>query len=125
MSDQRQSGMSWGGRLCRALFFVSSVWCLTVLQAEHVRSVQGFVRDQSGNPLPGAVVEIEDRTTLQVRSYITEKDGAYRFGDLLPDLTYHLRAKYGEVFGHSKNLSKYSSKDNTRVDLTVEVPKTK
>lgn len=109
----------------RGLLAMAFALSLFVLQAEHLRSVQGFVRDQSGNPLPGAVVEIEDRTTLQVRSYITEKDGAYRFGQLLPDLTYHLRAKFAGVFGHSKDISKYSSKDNARVDLTVEIPKTK
>ena len=44
-----------------------------------VRSLQGQVNDPDEKPVAGAVVQLKDTRTLQVRSFITQADGSYRF----------------------------------------------
>ena len=98
------------------------LWVL-VTYGEEVRSVRGIVTDETGHALEGAVVQIQDRTTMGVRSYLTQRDGCYHFEDLSSDLTYHLRARYSGVFSHPKLLSKFDSHRVAVIDLTVHLSK--
>jgi hypothetical protein len=43
------------------------------------RSVQGLVTGPDDKPIAGAVVQLKDTRSLQVRSFITQEDGAYHF----------------------------------------------
>ena len=108
------------GGFAPALAFL--LWALVVC-GQQVRSVRGTVIDQNGHVLAGAVVQIRDRTTLQVRSYITRDDGVYHFEDLSPDLSYHLRASYSGVFSRSKILSKFDSDRFAVIDLKIRITK--
>jgi hypothetical protein len=96
------------------------LWTL-VGYGQGVRSVRGIVTDQTGRPLAGAVVQIQDRTTFQVRSYFTQDDGYYHFEDLYSDLSYHLRASYSGVSSRSKVLSKFDARKVAVIDLTIAV----
>jgi len=98
------------------------LWTL-VTSGQGVRSVRGIVTDQTGHALARAVVQIEDRTTMQVRSYITQNDGYYHFENLSSDLSYHLRATYSGVLGHSKLLSKFDGDKEAVLDLTIRLSK--
>jgi hypothetical protein len=108
---------------------VQLAWVLTVVLwvlgagGQQVRSVRGTVTDQNGHALAGAVVQIQDRTTFQVRSYRTQEDGYYHFEDLFSDLTYHLRANYAGVSSRSKILSKFDSDRVVVIDLKIQVSK--
>jgi hypothetical protein len=66
---------------------------------------------------------MEDKTTLQIRSYVTQDDGAYHFGDISADITYHLRAKCAGVFSREKILSKFHSDTMAVVNLTIDLTK--
>jgi hypothetical protein len=81
------------------------------------------VVDREGLPLPAAVVQIEDLTSLQVRSFITREDGAYYFCDLDPDRDYKLRARYRRVWGPSKTLSRFDSRKEATLNLKIDVKK--
>ncbi len=50
--------------------------------AQSVRVVQGTVQNSDGQPQANAVVYLQDQKTLEVRTFITEADGHYRFGQL-------------------------------------------
>jgi hypothetical protein len=89
----------------------------------HTASVHGTVSDQSGNPLSGAVVQITNPDNLQVRSYVTQSDGAYQFHQLYDNVTYNLRAQYRGTFSSTKSISKFRSSDDSVVNLTVPVKK--
>src|SRR5450756_2421852 len=62
------------------------------------RSVQGSVSNPDDSAAVGAVVQLKNMKTLQIRSFITLQDGTYRFFELSPDVDYepvsytHLRA---------------------------------
>ncbi len=57
-------------------------------QDSNIRTVQGIVTDEADNPISGAVVQLENLKTLQIRSYITKEKGNYYFGELSTDIDY-------------------------------------
>ena len=121
----RYSRISALARLRRAGVLLAAI-ALTgvfVARAEAWRSVQGIVRDRSGQLLGGSVVQIENMLTLDVRSYIVKSDGKYHFMRLRPDIDYTLRARYRNVWGVKKKLSAFDSRKNAEVALTVDVVK--
>ena len=87
------------------------------------RSVRGIVVDRRASPLPAAFVQIEDEASLEIRSFVTLKDGAYYFMDLDPDRDYRLRARYRNVWGPARTLSRFDSRKGATVDLKIDVLK--
>src|SRR6476646_3479816 len=77
--------------------------------AQEVREIRGTVRDGRGQLLVGAIVQLRSDATLQIRSYITQSDGRYHFGQLSTDVTYKVKAIYKGTCGHSRAVSKFSS----------------
>ncbi len=59
-----------------------------------VRSVRGVVLDRDGQTLDAAIVQLEDLTSLQIRSFVTGQDGTYFFRALDADRDYRLQARY-------------------------------
>jgi hypothetical protein len=85
------------------------------------RSVRGRVTDEAGIPLNGAVVRIKNAWSLRVRSYIVQGDGAYRFGGLLPNVDYELKAKYRGATSRKKRLDRFDSRREAVIDLKVDL----
>jgi len=73
------------------------------------RAVMGTVTAADDKPLSGAVVQLKDMRTLQVRSFITLDDGQYHFSGLRSDIDYELTARSGEMTA-SKKLSLFDSR---------------
>src|SRR5579872_6004510 len=61
---------------------------------EQNRSVKGAVHAADDQTVTGAVVQLKNTKTLQVRSFITKEDGTYYFLGLSPDVDYELRADF-------------------------------
>jgi len=83
------------------------------------RTIEGTVLDHTGHPVPGAIVLIEDLKTLQVRSYIVQDDGKYRFRGLSSDANYQLRARLNGVSSTPKTVSVFESHPAIVVNLTL------
>ncbi len=88
--------------------------------AKTERIVQGTVSDADGNFINGAVVKLKDERTLQVRSFITEKDGAYHFAGLKLDNDYQLKADYSGKTSGWKTLSIFDTRKQPVINLKVE-----
>ena len=73
------------------------------------RAVTGIVVATDDKPQSGAVVQLKDMRTLQVRSFITLDDGQYHFSGLRPDIDYELTAKVGESMA-TKKLSLFDNR---------------
>jgi hypothetical protein len=95
--------------------------CLSVMAASEFRSLTGVVVDSRGNPLPNSIVQIENANTLEVRSYVTDKNGCYRFNELYTEVDYRLRAKYHRFWSHTKTLSKLNSEEHPQMNLVVPI----
>jgi hypothetical protein len=88
------------------------------------RTIEGLVFDRAGHPVAGAVVLIEDLKSLQVRSYIVQEDGKFRFRGLSADANYEVRARFNGMASKPKTISVFESKPVIEVNLTL-IPKRK
>ncbi len=92
-------------------------------QDSNIRTVQGIVTDEADNPISGAVVQLENMKTLQIRSYITKEKGNYYFGDLNTDVDYKLHAENHGMISSTKTLSSFDSRKTATMNLKVDQPK--
>ena len=84
-----------------------------------VRNLQGQVNDPDDKPVAGAVVQLKDTRTLQVRSFITQADGSYRFSGLRADTDYEIRADYNGMSTDNKRLSNFDTRKIALVNLKL------
>ena len=90
---------------------------------ETTRSVQGTVTIADDSPVDGAVVQLKNTKTLQVRSFITKEDGTYHFYDLSPDIDYELKADYQGASSNTKTMSSFDSRKQTTLNLKLNPKK--
>src|SRR5664280_1667323 len=83
------------------------------------RSVQGSVSNPDDSPAVGAVVQLKNMKTLQVRSFITLQDGTYRFFELSPDVDYELKADFQGASSGPKTLSSFDSRKKAVINLKL------
>ena len=84
-----------------------------------IRSLQGQVNDSDEKPVAGAVVQLKDARTLQVRSFITQADGSYRFSGLRTDTDYEIKADYNGMSSDNKRLSNFDTRKIATVNLKL------
>jgi len=86
----------------------------------NTRSLTGLVLDGSDNPVGGAVVQLKDARTLQVRSFITQADGSYHFASLKIDNDYQVKADHDGASSGWKTLSIFDSRKTPILNLKLE-----
>jgi Carboxypeptidase regulatory-like domain len=87
---------------------------------EKLRMVQGQVTDAGENPIVGAVVQLKNAKTLQVRSFITQEKGSYQFHGLDPNVDYSLKADYQGASSPVRTLSAFDSRKQPVINLKIE-----
>ena len=92
-------------------------------KAENTRSVQCTVTVADDSPVNGAVVQLKNTKTLQIRSFITKDDGTYHFYDLSPDIDYELKADYQGASSSTKTLSSFDSQKQSTLNLKLNPKK--
>ena len=83
------------------------------------RSVQGVVTSAEDAPVAGAVVQLKNTKTLQIRSFITKEDGSYYFNGLSADVDYELKAEYQGMSSSNKTLSSFDSRKAVNINLKL------
>ena len=87
---------------------------------QNVRTVQGTVFDTSDAAVNGAVVQLKNTKTLQIRSFITKENGAYYFHGLSPDVDYELKADNNQgASSPTKTLSSFDSRKEAVLNLKL------
>ena len=89
-------------------------------QSSSERSVSGVVSDADGSPVPGAVVQLKNTKTLQVRSFIARDKGDYYFHGLSTDVDYELKADANGKSSGTKTLSSFDSKKEATINLQLK-----
>ncbi len=92
-------------------------------QDPSARSLQGFVLDEQEKPAKMAVVQLKNTKTLQVRSYITQEDGRYRFHGLSTNIDYELQAERGDLVSAVRRLSVFDTRAKAVINLKLEPKK--
>jgi hypothetical protein len=83
------------------------------------RSVEGVVTGADESPVSGAVVQLENTKTQQVRSYITKEDGKYRFYELSTEVDYRLKADHNGASSGAKTLSSFDGRQKATINLKL------
>ncbi|MCC6859843.1 MAG: carboxypeptidase regulatory-like domain-containing protein [Bryobacterales bacterium] len=86
----------------------------------NVRMVQGTVSAPDGNSVQGAVVQIKNTKSLQIRSFITNEHGAYYFHNLDTNVDYELRAEHQGSRSPVRTLSAFDTRKQPVINLTLE-----
>ncbi len=84
------------------------------------RSVIGIVTDAGGMPVPGAVVQLENMKTLEVRSFIAKDKGDYYFHGLGTDVDYRLKAQSNGHESAVHTLSSFDSHTEATINLQLK-----
>jgi hypothetical protein len=74
------------------------------------RTLQGAVTNEDGALLEGAVVTLKNLKSSNERSFITKKEGTYRFDSLLKDVDYDMKASFKGSVSETKKLSMYDTR---------------
>ncbi|MBI3472670.1 MAG: carboxypeptidase regulatory-like domain-containing protein [Candidatus Solibacter usitatus] len=90
---------------------------------EKFRMVQGTVFDGQEQHVNGAVVQLKNSKTLQIRSFITREQGAFYFHGLDPNADYTLKADYQDQSSPVRTLSSFDSRKKPVIDLKLEPKK--
>lgn len=82
-----------------------------------LKTVRGVVIDKSDNPIASSVVFLKNVRTNQVKSYIADSQGNYRFSGLDPNSDYELHAEKDGAKSQTRNVSSF----DTRMDIVLNL----
>jgi len=86
----------------------------------NTRSVEGVVSAANDAPAVGAVVQLENTKTQQIRSFITKEDGKYRFFELSTEVDYRIKADQNGVSSGYKTLSSFDGRKQATINLKLK-----
>jgi hypothetical protein len=87
------------------------------------RELTGQVLDANGAPLDSAMVYLKNTRSLAIKTYITEKDGKYRFPALAQNVDYDLYAERQGKKSDKKTLSAFDSRTQVTINLKIDTGK--
>jgi hypothetical protein len=85
-----------------------------------MRSVIGTVTTPDGKPVVGAVVQLKDTKTKQVRSFYTQDKGDYYFHELSTDVDYELTASFQGASSNTRTLTVFDSRKEAVINLQLK-----
>ena len=81
------------------------------------------MNNAQGQAVNGAVVQLKNTKTLQIRSFITRDSGTYYFHGLGTDVDYELRADFNGASSKTRTLSSFDTRKQPVVNLKLEEKK--
>lgn len=125
--DRANAGRLWERSSPRMWLIVCFLAVLGVMlgssPAQNLRVIQGRVVGSNEQSVQNAVVYLEDQKSMEIKTYITEADGKFRFGQISSDVDYHVWAKYQDHKSKTKSISSFDSKKLFDFELKVDTEK--
>jgi Carboxypeptidase regulatory-like domain len=86
-----------------------------------LRTVRGVVSEKSSeSPVASAVVFLKNTRNNDVRSYISDPEGNYRFSGLDPNVDYEVHAEKDGAKSTTRTVSSFDSKKEIVLNLKLE-----
>lgn len=89
-------------------------------EAANTRAVQGAVKSAGDQIVEGAVVQIKNTKSMQVRSFITKADGIFTFTGLSTAADYEIRASAKGYESPVRTVSTFDDRKRVIVNLKLE-----
>jgi hypothetical protein len=105
------------------LLLSAGVWPNKKDENANIRTVQGVVSNAQGEAVNGAVVQLKNTKSLQIRSFITRDNGSYYFHGLNTDVDYEIRADFDGASSNTRTLSSFDTRKQPVVNLKLEQKK--
>jgi hypothetical protein len=115
----------WGSLLLAAAMVSAQETKKEKREAASERMVQGIVNDAQDKFVNGAVVQLKDQRSQQVRSFITQQEGKYHFSGLKVDNDYLLKADFSGMTSGWKTLSVFDTRKEPIINLKLDKPEKK
>jgi hypothetical protein len=106
--------------LAASFLFLSIASGGSAQSAKHeaqLKTVRGVVVDKADNPISASVVFLKNVRTNQVKSYIADNQGNYRFSGLDPNSDYELHAEKDGAKSPTRSVSSF----DTRMDIVLNL----
>lgn len=113
-------------RIARPLFLLTLFAAAMVGQSRTpsddpgARALKGVVSDAAGKPVSGAVVQLKDTKSLQIRSFYTQADGDYHFAGLSTNVDYEVKASAQGSESRAKTLSVFDNRKVATINLKLK-----
>jgi hypothetical protein len=88
-----------------------------------LRELTGLVLDHADAPLDQAIVYLKNTRTLVVKTFITGKDGKYRFPALPQNVDFSIYAERAGRKSDTKTLSAFDSRPQANINLRIDTGK--
>lgn len=112
---------NYGRRTRRSLLLpLAFTGWLAAQPSRALRTVKGIVTDPKGAPLAGASVRLKNLQSLQIRSYVTQKDGTYRFTNVAPGAEYEINAHFRGHTSDVKAIRWYEDGKDLEMTLVID-----
>jgi hypothetical protein len=85
-----------------------------------LKNLQGKVFDASDAPINGAIVYLKNSRNNDVKTFLSEKDGSYRFAGLQADTDYTVWAAYQGKKSPTKPVSSFDTRKQVYIDLKIK-----
>lgn len=105
--------------ICLGVFLEPAVVAQNSKKDAQLRTVHGTVLDSAENNAPGAVVFLRNTRNNDVRSYIANDGGEYRFAGLDPNADYDIHAEKDGAKSPSHTVSSFDSRKDIVLNLKL------
>src|SRR5271165_7142914 len=85
-----------------------------------LRTVRGVVLDKSETPIATGVVFLKNTRTNDVKSYIADETGNYRFSGLDPNTDYEIHAEKDGAKSSTRQVSSFDSRKDIVLNLKID-----
>lgn len=87
---------------------------------DNTRTLNGRVFSRQDQPVQKAIVYLKNTKSREIKTYITDPDGGYRFSGLSPNIDYEVYAEHNGARSDTKTLSAFDTRKQVSIMLQIK-----